>query len=963
MISQKIIDDAVALIGRGYSQYEYFFSKLTSADWIPHLLERGFFREPPDSERCGDGGYWHRWPESQYLKRVADLDPAIVVKAFRAVPHTNNPFIHSDLVDAALKIPAAHAAELACIEREWIDSASFLGHFAHDHGKLIGHLARGGEAEEALEFARALLDIVPDPRYADGPPEEEDPESMEIAALPRPTNKIDHWYGEILQEDLPVLVTAAGVRAISLLADLLEKTIRLSSTDSDGAQPNDYFYIWLPDLGEVDEVSRSDMKVQLAVALMNSIDQAVADNSAGLEQCLQELEQHNWDIFARISLRTLARHFEIAEGYIEDVVADRKNFERTGIDSEYYLLASRVFPKLSQDVQVRLLEWISEGPSWIPDCYDKNLSEREHYIKIWKCRRFHVFREHLEDNCLLEYRELLADVGAEGTEPFEHPKSVGATWVGPTSPCGEEDLVSMRDSELIEYLSDWEPKDGWNEPSPAGLGRALESIIESRGARYSELSDKFIGLEPTYARSLFSGLEKAAGKKESIAWGPILKLANWVMQEHGQEADVEGYDRERDPGWGWTRKSIGSLLETGLRVEASEIPFAEREAVWQILQMLCEDPEPSSDYEDKYGGSNMSSIDLALNVVRGRAISAAIGYALWVKRHLLELDSEHKDTEQWMAIMPEVRSKLEVHLDPERDASLAVRSVYGQYFPQLLWLDKEWAREHSRAIFGGERSELNQSAWDAFIFFCRAHARTLEVLSPFYRYNVELLAKKRKVDVSRFDQESKLAQHLIVYFMWGVLDEQNLENLLNQFFENADDELRRQAINFAGDCIRDYVEEDREIVRRRLLELWLERRAAVDAAATERSFAKELSAFGSWFVSGAFDEEWAIQQLTWALRISGKSEPDDLVMRKLSETPDSFLDSSLTCLKAMIEGDERGWAIHSWHEEAETILRRCLVSGDAALEEKARNLTHWLGAKGYSDFRKLINEENSQADG
>jgi hypothetical protein len=42
-------------------------------------------------------------------------------------------------------------------------------------------------------------------------------------------------------------------------------------------------------------------------------------------------------------------------------------------------------------------------------------------------------------------------------------------------------------------------------------------------------------------------------------------------------------------------------------------------------------------------------------------------------------------------ISPEAKAVLEAHLDVERDPSLAIRSVYGEYFPWLYVYDPAWA--------------------------------------------------------------------------------------------------------------------------------------------------------------------------------------------------------------------------------------------------------------------------------
>ena len=47
---------------------------------------------------------------------------------------------------------------------------------------------------------------------------------------------------------------------------------------------------------------------------------------------------------------------------------------------------------------------------------------------------------------------------------------------------------------------------------------------------------------------------------------------------------------------------------------------------------------------------------------------------------------------------PEVRFVLENHLDLAKDSSLAIRAVYGQWLPWLIFLDREWLYNDSPGL-------------------------------------------------------------------------------------------------------------------------------------------------------------------------------------------------------------------------------------------------------------------------
>src|SRR5262249_11114405 len=120
--------------------------------------------------------------------------------------------------------------------------------------------------------------------------------------------------------------------------------------------------------------------------------------------------------------------------------------------------------------------------------------------------------------------------------------------------------------------------------------------------------------------------------------------------------------------------------------------------------------------------------------VRGEAMHAVVQYALWVRRHLDRAAGTGKSTPSHFGELPEVRVVLEEHLDPNRDPSLAVRSVYGQYFPWLVLLDPAWAQENVEKIFPSDSESWDYfwAAWIAYVSSCEPYNNILEVIKDKY---------------------------------------------------------------------------------------------------------------------------------------------------------------------------------------------------------------------------------------
>ena len=91
--------------------------------------------------------------------------------------------------------------------------------------------------------------------------------------------------------------------------------------------------------------------------------------------------------------------------------------------------------------------------------------------------------------------------------------------------------------------------------------------------------------------------------------------------------------------------------------------------------------------------------------------------------------------------LPEVQEILNRHLDRSLDPSLSVRAVYGQWFPQLVRIDKEWAASIVPRLFP-DNEELGvcfDAAWDAYVIFNRTWMDVFPVLVGSYRTAVARL--------------------------------------------------------------------------------------------------------------------------------------------------------------------------------------------------------------------------------
>lgn len=941
-------------VPHNFVAHSYFFDRLTSPAWLNPLQASGLFDHPPAPEVDVERGTtaYSRWPQSGYLARIADQVPEKVLEIMQGAPETNNFRIHQDLAEAAAAMPADLAAKWSDREAIWVNEQQWgLALLPGKLGTLINYLLQGGQYESAFNLARVLLDILPAPRV------EEKQEGYILP--PDPRARFSDWeYKRILKRMILSLPPQAKKRAFVLFCDLLEKAITLSRRPSEEPDPEDYSRIWHPDLENPRD--GHSMKSLLVPAVREVALALVADDPTQVQAVVQELDKRQYVIFHRISLDLVRRYPDMAISLISGRLTDHSIFDARGLRREYDLLARECFAKLKSEEQRTILKWIEAGPDveaykqFHPELSGHEVAEEEvaRFTKAWQRDRLAPFHESLSSDWMHHYDELVNEVGTPESLITKNPEVV--SWVGPTSPKTVDDFNSMNLEEIVAYLGAWEPPREPMSPSRVGLGRQLTEAVRKTPMRFSAEATKFQGLDPTYVRAFLQGILEAGSEASDLAWPEILRLCLWVIQQplviEGRQVDKWG----DDPDWGWTRKVIAGLLGAGLQEGPSMIPFHFRDEVWKILEVLTDDLDPTPDDEIPQDGLNDPS-HLSINTTRGAAMHTLMRYALWVRQHLDKEADGKERIAQGFKEMPEVQRVLEAHLDQAKDPSLAIRSVYGQWFPWLTLLDAEWAKNHTQTIFPHEDSsrQYRDAAWDTYIVFCRPDGSVIDILREEYAIAVEQLGSP-STTYHGSDAETRLAQHLMVFYWQGRLDLGEADGLLARFYDKATDVLLGEALEFVGSSLRDTHEPLPADMSMRLQDLWAARLVKIRRSPTPANHVRELAAFGWWFVSQKFDSRWSIAQLLEVLSLAQKAEPDHLVVERLVAIAATMPLEAVQCLDLMVQGDKEGWNIAGWRDDARKILATAIASGNPTGKQAATDLVNRLAARGILDYADLL---------
>jgi len=573
--------------------------------------------------------------------------------------------------------------------------------------------------------------------------------------------------------------------------------------------------------------------------------------------------------------------------------------------------------------------------------------EVEQYIAWWRAARLKLFLEALSSAERTEY-EALVSVGGDAELPVSFEVH---TFAGDRTPFTVEELEELGDADILERLRTWEPADSWAEPSLEGFTRTMGAFIQKHPERIGALAPGLRGARPAYVQWTLQGLDSALREGKRFDWTPVLDLISWIVQQRREipEGRTDRYS-DLDPGWVSSRREIVSLLEHGLELEDERVIGLEhREQVWDAIRAVAADPDPTPEHEERYGGTNMDPLTLALNTTRPRAMFAAVAYGVWLnrKRAASERAEDLTPGVGLLAAAPELAHLLEEHLDAGDDPSVAVRAAIAHFYANLLVLDSAWTQEHTDAIFPQDDSALREAAWGAYVIYTPPYDNVLTALRAVYERSAELAGEPGHGFRWDTAPQSRLGEHIATFYWRGTI---SLEDpLLLTYWRYAPTEARGHVIDFLGRSAKELSDLE-PTVKARLLAFW----DFAQREATQAETLDELAPFAWWFGSVALPVRWRVNQLLTLLRKRVKPEPAFVVAEELPAIAEQEPREAVIALRRLLELEERLWSFDSWREQIEQVLRLALGQPDPDTRQAAEDTAHWLGSLGHREYRTLL---------
>jgi hypothetical protein len=927
-----LVDRALSVATKRSANLDYFFDKLSSADWIEPLRDRGLFSDPPE-QFVDEQGYVHApgWSASRYLARVAAAAPSDVVAVISSI-FTNSERVHEDFAEAALRMPMHQAQALAVAETAWLVDQSYLYYALPD--KLVA-LAAKLAVDSAIDAADALIRAL----FALQPLANAD------SGGSKPRAKFSAWdYDRLLGEVITQILPHAPERMLATLRSLLGDAMDILRDGASDAGFDALSRLWRPRVGQAS--SRSEVQETLVSAVRDAAMEVRTQRLLADETTVRILTPGGEELPRRIAMYVLAHQPEPDISLIRGWLLDATEFTSDEPSVEYRILLSKNASRLVPDDLRVLLDLVERGPDLAEyraraERYGLDVSEAEvaDHVAWWQAARLKLLSSSLDREWAERLRELQAQVG-----DAELPTSgvVVTSW-GPTSPLSADELAAMTDPELLGTLRDWRQGDSWMAPSVEGLGQAVGQLARQDPARMTGLLREFQALRVEYIEYALRGLRESLDDGASFPWEPVVGFIHWLVDQRSDPTEIS--DRESETAPRLARRGAMFLLEAGLRLEERGPSTALRSSVWHAISQVATDPEPSPEYEERYGGSNMDPVTLSLNTTRPSAIRASIAYAVWLQRITASNNLEAVETGWLTTGVPEVGDLLDECL--RHDPSTSVRAVVGLHFTNIYALDRAWATSHVATLFPNEDTPLREAAWGSYVIYSAPYNDLLHALRPTYERSAELAGSPgHSFRWLNGDPRSRMGDHIMIFYWRGLLELD--DPLLATFWQRAPSQVRTDALTSVGRA----VSEDRELPdeqQERVAALWkfaVENRAQGDGS--------ELGAFAWWFPSAALPAAWRLEELIELLDQGVRPDPGFLVTRELPSVAGVEPLLAMRALRSLLELERAGWTISTSTDDIAGALTAALASEDRKARDLAVETVHWLGAIGYRDFRALL---------
>jgi len=924
----------------------YIFKNLESPKWIQYFYELDVFEKfPGPVEDENNKGYFRMpaWYAGDYLNRFAATSPEIVNDIALNMKTENSRVIRT-ILNSLNQLPPKYSANITDSIAEWVES-SFFGNvlILEELGKMIDHLVKGDFINEALSILNFLSKPFPI-------------EKQGVEGKFKAGTKFDiYWLDKIFEDHLLALIEVDPVRVIEIIeSSLLDSLVIEYGEDNQKSETAFWAHRIDPDKeGRYHSEIKYLLKDYLIYAIVNSVQNHLDEIGEILDRYLESKNS----IIYRISVYVLTFH---ADNFTH-------LFEKAYINyllNDYRLARADVirlinncydhFPKYIQKIILGDIYSIdSEAMKNVEEKVEKYGKEIEGDSKIDKIMNFieriHLdqlegIKESLKEGDSDYYSYLVKKHGMPKAKVYDGEVQ---TFTGSVSPIELTELSKETIPSVISYLINFVPTDkGWMvDPSIEGLGRVFQSDVKNRVIDYAKEADllKNSRLLLDYHANYFLGIETALKKESNIDFENVIDLIHYVsflQQETDEKFDTLRYVKTRGL----------SLLERLMYKKEYVFTHETINKIEDIIDVLLEYElgKPSDENED-----NFDPVTRSLNSVRGMAMHCLVAYGLYENRRAKDNNKEQASAK----MSPFVKRGLTRKLNKSNDPCLGVHSVFGQYLPQLNYLDDEWVSENIEKIFPRARGKFKYwyAAWNSYLSYSDVFTETFPKLISQYDRYLDSLSDSGS-DENKYPRDNKISSHLLKAYLLNLIDIDSEDNLLINYYQKSDDKSRSHGVFWLSQVLETQKPKEEDDIWIKTWNLWKWRLEVLASQNAIESNQEEISSFSRFLKSVPIEFSEVYPVLNETLRYIWRDFEVGLVINYLVENSNNYPELTNSILLEMIKSRKELYIRDKIIDSVRHILSSA-IEGNQKSKKIAIETINILGElEGVYELRPLLED-------
>lgn len=952
--NQKEIEIIEAFVNNSPDSKQYFFSKATK-DWIMWLWDNSFF-ELLELEISNEEIYFKAYPELEYLRKMAELDPIVITYIIQSIPISKrNSHLIYFLFDIVELLPAEKISQLLdkiYIEK-WIPLARASHLSGYDFKEIVDKVVSLNNPEDTLNLSLSMLSVKSNDSFA---------EKQSLYDLTSPF-KISHLLDCGLFEALTDIKEKYLDKAMEGLCRVLDETIRLGDVSKKEVYDySDIFSFYDIDISSLDldkiSNSRRNKKDFLAfvATLKKLIERIVNINEKfQIEQTYKNIDSLPSSNFSwRLRLIVLALAPDHLQIYLKNGLF--KIFEMIdtydiGSDFEYQNALIKCFSHLKDNDQKLYIE------NLIIHYENKIISNPEKY---WLKRTTWELASCIQHYINLDQRNRIENlVGMKCSEYYNPKPEFREIRAGTVSHQSPEDISQQTIAELILKLkTEWIPSklkekykqdDFLNPRDSKGLSYAISTDVKIRTDEYLESINEFYSLDidPQYLSAVVQGITEMIRKESLLSSKQLLTLLNFFNYIANDISLMKNPEFQSGNSYFWSQWREISIGCSDLLVYSFSKDIIKREIIKDnegilnnIFMYLFSFPEYSDKSDEEISPQGLHGT--AINTVKGRAFEAFVQFAFAYK-HLSN----------------DAKILFDIAL---ADDELYMKFLIGRYLPFFFNINKAFVLELLPQIFPTDNELIFVASFSGYLSQV-LYTDVYEHMNEYYSHAIDINSKDNKEENSLYpNYDELLASHIALAFVFVNLSVK--DNLFVLFWKMENIIRHKKFIEFISECCLNHenVSEEwlkkKNVNKNKLIDFW-------DQCLDEISNEEILSGFGSWINSNQaiMPDNIVIEKIAATLKkTNGKLSWNYKFLKRLpifaQVNPVKTLEAVTYYLfgKAGKLNSDR-YKYH-YDEEIKKALSVINQNGDSHIKQQTKNLINLLikeGGRVFWDLKEIIN--------